>query len=154
MYSPITIANYFIKKYCEDDRLTPMKIIKLVYIAYGWYLALRNGVELVNEKPQAWDLGPVMPSLYHKLKKFGGNKVSEAIQVYNQNEEIASEDSYFLDFIWKKYGSYSGIQLSAITHTKGTPWSETYPKGANLEIPKSLIQSHYQAKLTELETAE
>lgn len=59
MYNPITIANYFIKKYQEDDKLTPMKLIKLTYIAYGWYLALRNGEKLVSEKPQAWDLGPI-----------------------------------------------------------------------------------------------
>lgn len=146
MYSPITIANYFIKKHQDDDSLSPMKLIKLAYISYGWYLALKNGQELVNEKPQAWDLGPVMPSLYHNLKKFGGSKVTEPI--YNnavRQEEISNDDAYFLDFIWNKYGEYTGVELSAITHTKGTPWSGIYPKGTNLEIPKDLIQQHYNA---------
>ena len=154
MYSPITIANYFIKKHQDDNTLTPMKLIKLTYIAYGWYLALRDGKELVDEKPQAWDLGPVMPTLYHKLKQYGGSKVTAPIySEHKKHEELSDNDIYFLDFIWKKYGSYNGIELSAITHTKGTPWSEIYPKGTNLDIPKSLIKSHYESKMNEsLET--
>lgn len=145
MYNPATIANYFIKKHQEDATLTPMKLIKLTYIAYGWYLALRNGEELVDEKPQAWDLGPVMPTLYHSLKKYGKEKVTEPIVVAKaQNEVITDEDAYFLDFIWGKYGHYSGIVLSAITHTEGSPWTEVYPKGTNLEIPDDLIEKHYK----------
>ncbi|MFC6095783.1 Panacea domain-containing protein [Flavobacterium qiangtangense] len=154
MYSPITIANYFIKKYaCEDSSLTPMKIIKLTYIAYGWYLALTQGKqELVSEKAQAWDLGPVMPTLYRKLKINRGNKVAEPIQLPPGFEEktITEIDSNFLDFIWRKYGKFTGMELSAITHTQGTPWSETYPKGTNLEIPNSLIQQHYTTLMNEL----
>jgi uncharacterized phage-associated protein len=148
MYSPTTIANYFIKKHCDDTQLTPMKLIKLVYIAYGWYLALSDGEELVDEKPQAWNLGPVMPSLYHNLKHYGGNKVNEPIPLF-KNEEISDNDVAFLNSIWNKYGKYNGIELSAITHTNGTPWSEIYPKGTNLEIPKSLILAHYKNLMTQ-----
>jgi len=147
MYSPITIANYFIKKYaCDDNTLTPMKLIKLAYISYGWYLSI-TGKSLVNEKPQAWDLGPVMPSLYRNLKKYGGSKVENPIPMPDsiEGESIKDEDAKFLDFIWRKYGSYTGVYLSAMTHTKGTPWSEIYPKGSNLEIPDSLIKEHYSS---------
>lgn len=149
MYSPATIANYFIKKHSDDQQLTPMKIIKLVYIAYGWYLALTNGDELVSEEPKAWDLGPVMPSLYNQLKSYGGSKVTDPISLKDKDEEISNSDATFLDFIWNKYGDYNGIELSAITHTKGTPWSEIYPKGSNLVIPKKLIKEHYESKMNE-----
>ena len=50
-YNPTTVANYFIDKYAKVGNLTPMKIIKLTYIAYGWYLALTNKEKkLVDEK--------------------------------------------------------------------------------------------------------
>lgn len=152
MYNPITIANYFIKKHSDDPTLTPMKLIKLTYIAYGWYLALSEGKSLVNEKPQAWDLGPVIPSLYHNLKKYGGKRVTEPVLI-QKNEVILDDDAYFLDFIWDRYGKYDGIHLSAITHTQGTPWSITYPKGYNLQIPDDLIRNHYQDKLNHIEAA-
>ncbi|GGB84129.1 hypothetical protein GCM10007424_25180 [Flavobacterium suaedae] len=150
MYNPVTIANYFIKKHQEDEKLTPMKLIKLTYIAYGWYLAISKGDALVSEEPEAWDLGPVMPTLYHTLKKYGGNKVIEPISYTRANADMITDiDAKFLDMIWDKYGDYSGIELSAITHTKGSPWEDTYPKGHNLKIPKDLIQKHYEAKMNE-----
>ena len=47
-----------------------MKIIKLVYIAHGHYLA-KNDSPLFTEKVEAWDYGPVIPSLYHEFKIYG-----------------------------------------------------------------------------------
>lgn len=146
-YSPITIANYFIKKYSENGNLTPLKLIKLSYISYGWYLALsENSKKLISEHPEAWDFGPVFPTLYHKLKPYRKSPVKEPIDIQT-NDIISDEDAKFLDKIWELYGSKDGIYLSAITHTPGTPWSDTYPKGYNLEIPDTLIYDHYQKKI-------
>ncbi|QYJ68915.1 Panacea domain-containing protein [Flavobacterium litorale] len=151
MYNPVTVVNYFVKKYADDEKLTPMKLIKLTYIAYGWYLALSDGEKLVDEEPQAWDLGPVLPTLYHSLKKYGGNKVKEPIYLKDAVKDVITDkDAEFLDFVWDKYGHYSGKELSAITHTEGTPWSEIYPKGYNLTLPKKLVQKYYETKLHEL----
>lgn len=147
-YSSITIGNYFIKKYAEKGNLTPLKLLKLVYIAYGWYLALKNIDEpLVSEKPQAWANGPVFPNLYHNIKQFGKSPIKEPINNIIVDNPILDEDSKFLDRIWEIYGEKDGIYLSAITHTPDTPWSETYPKGYNLEIPDGLILQHYKSKI-------
>lgn len=146
-YSPITIANYYIKKYGNNGELTPLKLIKLVYIAYGWYLETFNSERLTNERPQAWRYGPVFPSLYDKLKQYGKNFVKEPINS-NTSEVIGDNDSAFLDKIWEIYGEKDGIYLSALTHQENTPWSETYPKGENLIIEDSLIKEHY-SKLVE-----
>ena len=71
MYQSLTISNYFIQKLHETGHpVTAMKLIKLVYIAHGWYLALNEGKSLINEAIQAWKYGPVIHSLYHKLKKY------------------------------------------------------------------------------------
>ncbi len=146
-YSPITIANYFIKKYSELDNLTPLKLIKLCYISYGWYLALTDKEKvLINEKPEAWGFGPVFPTLYNNLKKYKKSAIKEPIE-FITTDLITPEDSKFLDKIWDIYGKKDGIYLSAITHTPNTPWSKTYPLGYNLEIPDDLIFEHYKAKM-------
>jgi uncharacterized phage-associated protein len=148
-YSSTTIANYFIKKYSDKGNITPLKLIKLVYIAYGWYLALKeNQEQLVSEKPQAWINGPVFPNLYHNIKNYGKSIIQEPINIAISDNPISDEDSKFLDRIWQIYGeSHDGIYLSAITHTEDTPWSEVYPKGYNLEIPDTLIYQHYKSKI-------
>jgi uncharacterized phage-associated protein len=145
-YNPTTVANYFIKKYSESGDLTPLKLIKLSYIAYGWYLALTEGKKLINDKIEAWELGPVFPSLYQNLKEYKKSAIKEPVKIQT-NDTISDEDSKFLDRIWEIYGKRDGIYLSAITHTPDTPWSETYPKGFNLEIPDALIQAHYKSKM-------
>ena len=147
-YSSITIGNYFIKKHAEKGNLTPLKLLKIVYIAYGWYLAFKGIDEpLVSEKPQAWVNGPVFSNLYHNIKQFGKSAIKVPIRNILLDKAITDDDSKFLDKIWEIYGEKDGIYLSAITHTPETPWSETYPKGYNLEIPDKLILQHYKSKI-------
>ncbi len=145
MYEPNQIANYFLHKYPDDPNMTPMKLIKLVYIAHGWHLGLDKG-PLINEAPQAWKYGPVIPSLYYRFKKYKDSKIDENPSEFPQDEELTS----FIDELWDVYGKYDGIQLGAKTHQVGTPWYIVWngiannPFKFNLEIPNDLIKSHYR----------
>lgn len=146
-YSPITIANYFIQEKGKYGKLTPMKLIKLTYLAYGWYLALKDGEErLISEKPEAWDYGPVFPTLYQSLKKYGRTEI-DSILSYDKDEVIDTADSEFLNKIWSMYGKYNGVQLSAMTHSDDTPWKANYTKGCNYQISDEAILEHYRPKL-------
>ncbi|MFK7002115.1 type II toxin-antitoxin system antitoxin SocA domain-containing protein [Flavobacterium oreochromis] len=147
-YKPKDIADYFLLKGADDANMTPMKLIKLVYIAHGWSLGIYNKT-LINEKPQAWKFGPVIPSLYDEFKEFGNKKIEKVVQKPNLEKEL--ED--FLDKIWNVYGKYTGVQLSAKTHEPNTPWSKTWEKAKeyfntfSLQIPDSLIREHYLSKI-------
>lgn len=151
-YAPITIATYFLKKEVDNKTITPMKIIKLVYIAQGWYLALTNGNSLINEKAEAWKYGPVIPSLYERFKSFGSNIITDIPKVDISN--LTQKDTDILDDVWNNYGDKSGIQLSGKTHEPNTPWSKTWEKARettkkeDLVIPNNLIMQHYQNLLT------
>ena len=158
---PKAIANYFIElANGEGKPLTPLQIIKLVYIAHGWHLAL-TGVPLINEPPEAWQYGPVIPSLYHALKTYGNAPVTGKIsddriqpgmrfQFVTQEIPTPADERIraFLDSVWKGYKRFSGSQLSTMTHQPGTPWHKTweeqgakYSKG--VDIPEPLIREHY-----------
>ena len=147
-YNPTTVANYFIDKHSKTGNLTPMKIIKLTYIAYGWYLALTDKKErLLDESPIAWDFGPVFPSLYYSIKQYKKEKITEKIPNAVKDEKITSEDEKFLDKIWEVYGRFDGIYLSALTHNDGTPWRKVYRKDSNAVISDDDIFEHYKTKL-------
>lgn len=147
-YTPITIATYFLQKEDHTRTITPMKLIKLVYIAHGWYLALKDGNPLINEKAEAWKYGPVIPSLYERFKTFSSNVITDIPQV--DISFISEEDKSILDDVWDNYGNKSGIQLSGKTHEPNTPWSKTWEKARettnrqDLIISDNLIMQHYQ----------
>jgi uncharacterized phage-associated protein len=144
MYEPNQIANYFLFKYGQTQGMTPMKLIKMVYIAHGWYLAQQNKL-LINENAQAWKFGPVIPSLYNRFKVYGNGQITETVNSDIDNPEVTA----FLDEVWVAYGELNGIQLSSLTHMNNTPWSQVWANALsqdrlNLEIPNRLIQEHYR----------
>lgn len=146
-YSPLTIATYFLEK-DQYKTITPMKIIKLVYIAHGWYMALKDGNALINEKAEAWKYGPVIPTLYERFRNYGNKVIDSKPQI--DISTISQEDKEVLDDVWNNYGNKSGIQLSGKTHEPNTPWSKVWEKAKettrkeDLIIPNELIMQHYK----------
>lgn len=165
MYSPIAIANYFIQKsFSDGTELTPMKLVKLVYIAHGWYLALSGGKPLLNEAVQAWKYGPVIPTVYHTYKKYLNSQITsmESENLFSNSYPMVDDKDIieFLDKIWEVYRGYSGLQLSTLTHQDSTPWDKIWNKNnghkeKSVVIPNDLIQEYYTARIKKrVETAQ
>ena len=65
MARAIDAANFFITiMQGDEERLTNKKINKLLYYVQG-HSFLRLGHQFFDEDIQAWDHGPVVPSIYH-----------------------------------------------------------------------------------------
>lgn len=157
MYHPLQISNYFINKSFEDGvQITPMKVLKLTYIAHGWYLALTDH-PLINEQTEAWKYGPVVRSVYDAFKRYGKGDINQlafgfgssvTLKPIKDNKQVTD----LLDDIWRIYGRLSGTQLSNLTHQPGTPWDITWNNnGGSLKrgaiIPNKLIRKHYKSLL-------
>lgn len=162
-YPTRAIANYFIEKSFDTGvELTPMKLLKLVYIAHGWHLGL-TGEPLIREAIQAWQYGPVISSLYQDVKHFGRAEITELIEQYAPDgqggsdwvvPEIPRDDPVvpLLERIWQVYSKFSGGQLSTMTHQPGTPWHQVWQdQSGSLRsgaiIPNDLIRDHYRQKI-------
>ena len=132
-YPALLIANYFIQLAKEHgQQLTPMKLIKLIYFAHGWNLALRNQ-PLIAEPIDAWRYGPVIAAVYHQFKKFGNEAITEFAPedkfILNKatfNSDITTQQ--LLKRIWEVHGQYTGVQLSNISHEEGSPWDIAWNK--------------------------
>ncbi len=91
LYSPKSIANYFIDlAKVSGDKLTPMKLQKLVYYAMGWFAGY-TGKPLVDEAVEAWQYGPVFSSLYHEFKQFGSGPIDGKATEYDVTESAVVE---------------------------------------------------------------
>ena len=134
MHSPKSVANYFLELAdAKGESISPMKLQKLVYYAHGWYAGYTQQ-PLIDEAVEAWQYGPVIPSLYHEFKRFGAGDIKgKAIDFDLRGPtEVATPSDQkirtFLENVWKSYGGYTGVTLSEMTHAIGTPWDVTWGK--------------------------
>lgn len=164
-YTAKAVANYFIGNYGTGRfgtrfgaGISPLRLQKLVYISHGWHLALRDKPLVDDEHAEAWQYGPVFPSLYYEFKDFGDKPITRKAQqigpdlkfttpeIPEQDEETAE----LLDRVWDVYRGYTAIQLSALTHAKDTPWykaRQQFPGVRNVAILNDSITAHYKEKI-------
>ncbi|BEV17548.1 DUF4065 domain-containing protein [Herbaspirillum sp. DW155] len=152
MYDPKSIANFFLEAAArEGQSIDPMKLQKLVYYAHGWF-AGHFGKPLINENVEAWQYGPVIPSLYHEFKPYGAGAIrSKAKGFVNgsfQDVPLPTDPGllHFLNNVWNSYGPYTGIALSEMTHAAGSPWDITWRNSEGMhgaDIPFPTIQEHF-----------
>ena len=141
-FLPQAVANEFLERSGRDSQLlTPMQLLKLVYITHGWHLAVTK-VPLFEEPVQAWKYGPVVPSLFHEFKVYGGKPILRMAhyagqwpsEVNPEEPELVVSSPFLpsdgsdalqvLDWVWKVYGGKAAWELSEMTHKDGTPWSK------------------------------
>lgn len=147
MYSPLNIANKFIKLACEAGTpITQMQAQKLVYIAHGISLGYK-GQPLLSTPVCAWRYGPVVPVLYNSLKGYGRSPIHQPIPLPSVlTEQLDTWADQLVGNVFNVYGKYSAEQLSEFTHREGTPWKQTMAARSDI-IPDGLIQNYYQKLL-------
>lgn len=152
-YKADAIANEFLK-----DRLgeiSPMKLQKLVYYAHAWSLAL-FGDPLISDRIEAWQYGPVIPSLYDEFRSFRNRKIDRlALELDFKNltevaewvPETDTRTHSLVAKIWDKLGHLTAVQLSNMTHASNEPWSKVPVKRPGLVIPDHLIEKCFKEML-------
>jgi uncharacterized phage-associated protein len=142
--SPIVIANKFIElASANGTAMSNMKLQKLVYIAHGFFLGYTDR-PLSSEPPQAWQYGPVFPSLYRELRDYGAGLINRPIEAA-PSLESDTEEAELIAAVWNSYGKLSAASLVSRTHAAGTPWSEAWtPTCYKVNISESSIKSHFK----------
>lgn len=150
MSSAISVADEILKiAKRKGMQLTPLQLMKLVYISHGWAFPIL-GKDLFSNRIEAWKFGPVIPDLYHATKHYGRNTIPHSDISDNPSTGFDSTILSFLEDVLDKYGHLDGFSLSNLTHQTGTPWDQVFDESKyNVEIPDSLIKQHYQAKFDE-----
>lgn len=169
----LSIANYFVERGLDEARpVSPMKLQKLVFFAHGWYLAVADQ-GLLDEKVEAWDYGPVVPSIYHTFKAYGRNPIDKPGKLYKFPDDLESfefreviprvdphneEVLELLGTIWELYSGFSAVQLSNMTHQPGSPWARVKDEAGDrldkgTDIPERYISEYFKAQLNRAEAS-
>lgn len=140
-YKAKQVANAFITLANQDGLpIDPMKLQKLLYYANGYFVAERDGQPLINEYFEAWDYGPVVPTVYYEFREYKDQSIRRYAYTWNEKlrrmiiapqpvNDPAAEET--IAWVWKNYKQFSGRELSEMTHKIGAPWSLARHRAAN-----------------------
>ncbi len=140
------VANYFLTLVDEEagDSLSNLKLQKLVYYAQGFHLALLDR-PLFDEPIEAWEHGPVVPSLYRKLRQHGSDPIplpEEGIDISSYSDELRG----LLDEVFQVYGQYSASKLRNMTHVE-PPWVEAHNVSPSTVISHDSMKDYFKTQL-------
>ncbi len=139
-YSALDVARWFIKRNqiavetMGGEKLTLLKLLKLLYYAEGCSLALGNG-DIFTEPIVAWEHGPVVTDVYYHYPdaynlSFNDEEDGKAVEIISQNQV----DTEILEEVFQVFGQYSAWALRNKTHNED-PWIEATDHGRHLNEP-------------------
>ena len=148
MLSALKVADYFLGLVDEEagDSLSNLKLQKLVYYAQGFHLAL-TGDPLFDDPIEAWEHGPVVPSLYRAFKCYGSGPIpppDNGIDLDCYPEEVRD----LLDEVFQVYGQYSAWKLRNMTHVE-PPWVDAHNVSPSTVIPKEAMKNYFRTLVNE-----
>ena len=153
------VANFILNRADKEGRnMSILQLLKLVYIFFGWTSAFHpKHSDLFSDRIEAWKYGPVIPSLYYELRRFGREPIrggralvynpstDESPRVALESEIKDKEVLKTLELIWNSYKDAPAEHIVALTHQEGTPWRQVYDEEMyGIEIPKDSIRSYYK----------
>ncbi len=141
--SPLAAA----RRMCErsDWTLTNLQLQKMLYLAQLLYMG-KTGERLINGTFEAWDYGPVLPSVYAEARSFGSKPIGFGFTMGSRVPE--GDRAATLDDAYDQLSGMSAGQLVAITHWKDGAWAKNYvPNRKGIAIPDLDIIDEYKQRL-------
>ena len=135
-YSALDVAKYIIDKCTtEHDAISNLQLQKILYYIQKWFL--QNGLIAFDDDFEAWQFGPVVPSVYNQYSSFGGTPIR-----LKYNIVLDSNNMDIIDpIIILKRDLNPWVMVDDI-HRPGKAWDRVFQggKGAHRTISKDLIR--------------
>lgn len=134
---------------CElrDWTISNLALQKILYLAHMFHLG-QTGQPLISEPFEAWEYGPVVPSVYRRAKVFGNGPVQNVFHWVPPVKSGSTEYSALAEAAKQTKNMTSG-RLVSITHWPKGAWATQYrPDMRGIAIPNSLILDEFRARTT------
>lgn len=145
-YKALDIAKKLIFKAQNDEpnggeRLTNLKLQKLLYYQQGFHLAF-FGTPLFAEDVEAWMYGPVVPAVYDEYSAYGSSALPEVkvpVSLSKDEEELFNE-------VYDAYREFSAIGLMNRTHSE-RPWLDAVPHDRGTVITQESMMAYFKTQI-------
>lgn len=146
-YDVRCVANALIKMAYEDEsreQMTNMKLQKLLYYEQAYHLA-RFGTPLFDDDIEAWQYGPVVPSVYDAFSASGRKPLEPDYDL--GIEGMSDEEANVFFNVYDIFSQYSAYGLMGMTHNE-EPWlNARRPLGRGNVIPKDVIMDYFVKRI-------
>lgn len=139
MYFARDIAMFVIN-WCKDKniKITNLKLQKLLYFIQGENVRYK-GTRLIRDDFYAWQLGPVVPSVYYEFAIYSSFELPRQIE----QEVISHEEQAIIGKILDDYATISAWDLVDMSHEQD-PWKYNYQIfGEGAIIPYESIEKYF-----------
>ena len=118
-----------------------VKLHKLLYYAQGHHLAT-FGTPLFEDTISAWDMGPVVGSLWYRERNGIPN---------DQPGTLTEAELNTVGYVVSRYGALSGTDLRHLAHSE-RPWQDADRRrtpGTSVKIPNEAIEHYFSTAALE-----
>ena len=131
--------------------LSNLQFQKMLYMADMNFVGQGKG-RLIGEDFEAWDYGPVLPSLYRACKPFGASPVPNIF--WGAKDLSGTPEGFILDLAWENLKSNSPGELVQTTHWQNGAWAKRYVPGhKSIKITTQDMINEYNARTIGITTA-
>lgn len=162
MADPRIVANYLLDVAADRGvAMTNLKLQKLLFFAHAISLTERK-TKLVSGHFEAWQYGPVHPTVYQAFKAAGPNTIEFRAEAFDpvtgkrRSLEKLTDSAIreICDRVMVQFGRMSAGRLVDVTHAVGGPWHHVVAEskmGANIGLRISdevIIAKHARQKVS------
>lgn len=143
MYKAQEIAQYVIW-FCDKQNyaISNLKLQKILYFIQAEFL-IETKKPCFEDQIEAWDFGPVVPSVYFEYRVYGGSNIPCTITL-RMMRAFSKKVRELIDGIVAECAKYSASTLVDITHSQ-SPWIDAYNRpGINNPITNESIINYFK----------
>jgi uncharacterized phage-associated protein len=158
-YDARQVANLVLDTCGElEAEITNLKLLKILYFSYGWYLAAYQR-KLFHNPIEAWEHGPVVRSVWQEFRAAGkasikGRASYLELQTGLRRQaptSLADTDAAFIRAETREHLAASAWELSSQTHEVGTAWHYVWHSSGTsanigMRISDELISREFTAR--------
>ena len=136
----IDVANYLVERWGRCYPGTIHKLNRLVYLVQAEAIAA-TGESLFEDRIEAWQCGPVVPTVIHAFGERDDTVITEPIE----HVEVKPDAARLIDSVAEKYGSLSAFDLVSLVRRPDGAWARAYAPGRDAEITSDTIKASADA---------
>lgn len=156
VYSALEVARHIINYSNQAEQfLSVLKLQKIMYFVQAKFL-ISQGRPCFADNIEAWDFGPVVPSVLHEFLRFGLYSIPPVTHYFVDDEKayfgirkvefldrtISDEDKAAIDEVVDYFAEYSSVDLTDLTQ-KQKPWTDAYCRDCQNVIPVDGIRTYF-----------